>query len=326
LAGRTSGDGEVYVAKGKGGEVGKLNLKDGNVNSIWSHDDGCSGEGEILIVGKGAPVSWVKVKKGEAMPPDAFKAGSNKSDGDMYACRNTSGAVGKLNLSDGKVNNFWYHGDYFSKKEGEVLCVGPVPPAGGGGGGGYAPKAKPKPKAKPSPAPAPAPAPKPADTSHFNGDADCDGVSASDRVKWLVNEKGMKEADAKAAVMEEFPDVFSDTWMPGAMCDGVSAQDRAQWLVDNQGMDMNAARAQIKSEFPKVFGDWWNPDASCGGSPAKDRAQWLVDNKGLTMDAAKQQIRREFPAAFGGGSDGPVINCAFPHTMSIEQTGEGPKL
>lgn len=324
LAGRTKSDGDVYVGKNKNGEVGKLNLNNGTMNNIWTHEGGSTQDGEILVVTNHAPIMWVKVRKGDPLPSDAVLGGNTSGDGDVYPCRSADSDIGKLNLEKGKVCSFWYHGAYFAKTDGEVLCVGPVPESGSTtGGGGYSPALTPS-----APAPAPsAPAAPPAhDPANYNADAMCDGMKAGDRVKWLVQEKGMKDADAVNVVMTEFGSVFSAAWLPDAMCDGVSAQDRAQWLVDNQGLTMCAAKDKVRSEFKAVFADWWKPDAMCDGVAAKERAQWLVDNKSLSMEAAKQQVRNEFPAAFGGGGDGPVIDCKFPHTMSVVQTPEGPKL
>merc|ERR1719343_1592394 len=52
--------------------------------NIWCHGKGAIEEGEILIAS--APVKWVKVKRGDALPPDAFKAGESKNDGAVYVC------------------------------------------------------------------------------------------------------------------------------------------------------------------------------------------------------------------------------------------------
>ena len=38
-------------------------------------------------------------------------------------------------------------------------------------------------------------------------------MKAGDRVKWLVQEKGMKDADAVNVVMTEFGSVFSAAWL-----------------------------------------------------------------------------------------------------------------
>jgi hypothetical protein len=328
LAGRTSNDGDVFVGRNKDGEVGKLNLnKGGPVNNIWCHNGGKSEEGEILIVMDLSRVSWAKASKGGDLPTDAFKAGNTKSDGDIYACRSDEGAVGKMSVSGDKVNNFWYHGDWFSKSKGEILCIDLSEKSSPPEASGYKP---PAPPVAPPPADDKPDDKPPVDVSLYNADADCDGVKAGERVQWLRDNKGMSEDEAKSTVMREFPDAFSDDWMPDVMCDGVRAQDRAKWLVLNEGLSMQAAREKVKKEFPNVFGDWWKPDAMCtdasGTSSAQTRCDWLMANKGLTLEGAKQQVRREFPHMFGADPEGAVIDGKFPHTMSVVQTDKGPKL
>jgi len=334
LAGRTSGDGDIYVGRNGDGEVGKMLIgDDGTMYNLWCHDGGASQEGDVCVVQPGHPINWVKVARYGDLPADSVLCGNTGSDGDVYACRDSEGVVGKLNLADGKVEKIWYQGAWFSKTEGEILCVGAIPEVPEGespeetpaGDGGYVPAEKPA----PVPPPAEPPAPAAVDASLFYGDAQCGGAPASERVAWLVENKEMSEDDAKEALMREFPEVFAaaGAWQGSIMCDGVPAQQRAQWLVDNNGMSMADAREQVKGEFPGAFGgDWWDEDIDCGGARAGDRAQWLCDNKGLNMDAAKQQVRNEFPACFGGADDGDVIDCAFPHSMSVVQTPAGPKL
>jgi putative sterol carrier protein len=139
LAGRTSSDGAVYVARNNDGEVGKLNINsDMKANNIWCHSGNDTTQGEILqVFGKH---EWKQVKKGDELPEDAIQCGQTKSDGVLYACRGEGNlGVGKLNTDSGKpggkAHNFWFHG-HGEQHEGEVLCV-----AGAGnatGSGGYA--------------------------------------------------------------------------------------------------------------------------------------------------------------------------------------------
>eukprot|EP00435_Cladocopium_sp_Y103_P019587 s1116_g4.t1 len=42
----------------------------------------------------------------------------------------------------------------------------------------------------------------------WRGDANCDGAPAQNRAKWLMENKGMNEAEAQGQVMSEFPSVF----------------------------------------------------------------------------------------------------------------------
>jgi len=112
-------------------------------------------------------------------------------------------------------------------------------------------------------------------------------------------------------------------------CDGPTAGERVDWLVNNKGMSHAEAVSCVMKEFPNVFKSWWDPNADCAGVAAGERAQWLVNNKGLSMEDAKNQVRHEFPGVFGGGGGGggkTRVNGKFPHTLSIDQTSDGPKL
>lgn len=42
----------------------------------------------------------------------------------------------------------------------------------------------------------------------WRGKVNCDGAPAQDRAKWLMENKGMNEAEAQGQVMSEFPSVF----------------------------------------------------------------------------------------------------------------------
>merc|ERR1712107_833342 len=120
------------------------------------------------------------------------------------------------NIKDGScINNFWYHGHFFPKGDGDVLEVHDDG----------------RPPAPPAP---PAPTPQPAPPSSWNPEAECDGARAADRMQWLVDNQGLSLEDAQAQVMQEFPFAFHpgfDWWAPDASCDGSSAEERAQWLM-----------------------------------------------------------------------------------------------
>merc|ERR1712151_1217012 len=130
-------------------------------------------------------------------------AGQTSKDGEVYPCRNNSGAVGKLNLEDGKACNFWFHGDWFAKGSGEVLTVGPVP-EGSDAPPAPAPPAPAPPAPTPTPESDPSPAvePVPVDPAHYNQDVLCDGAKASDRVQWLITNQSMAQDQAVKVVME----------------------------------------------------------------------------------------------------------------------------
>jgi hypothetical protein len=115
-------------------------------------------------------------------------------------------------------------------------------------------------------------------------------------------------------------------WEPEAMCGGVPAKNRAQWLIDNKKMSQEAAREQVMGEFSDQFKDVWNAATMCDGISAEDRAKWLMDNKGLLQREAREQVRKEFPAQFGGGHGGHFVESDLPHTLSIVQSPDGPKL
>lgn len=234
-AGSTPSDGDVYVGR-VNGEAGKLNTHGGSMYNIWCHDGGSSDTGDILVVLDGAYFSWTHVSRGDDLPSGAVLAGTTSSDGDNYVCRSRDGEAGKVNVNDGsKVHNFWYHGHFFSKGEGDVLEV----------------HGDERPDAPVRPPPVPVP------QSAWNPDAECDGARAEDRAQWLADNRGMSMEEARAQVMQEFPFAFHpgfDWWRPDASCDGPSAEERAQWLMQNEGFSHTAAKIKVRSEFPSEFG------------------------------------------------------------------------
>lgn len=134
--------------------------------------------------------------------------------------------------------------------------------------------------------------------------ADCDGISAEDRMRWLLQEKGMSAQQAKEQVMSEFPFLFArqvDTrWNPQLFCGEYTAEQRQQWLMKEKGMASHSAKEQVMVEFPQVFAanDRWNPDVDCNGSTADQRVQWLIRETGLTGQQAQWQVMAEFAALF----------------------------
>merc|ERR1712046_55054 len=92
------------------------------------------------------------------------------------------------------------------------------------------------------------------------------------------------------------------------------------------GMKHDEAVSCVMHEFPDVFKPWWKPHADCEGIPAQDRAKWLMENKGLSVEAAREEVRREFPSVFGSQSTGHHVDGRIPHTLSLVQTPDGPKL
>jgi len=126
-AGETETDGEVYVARNKDGEPGKLNL----AGNIWCHHNGEDTKGQVFCVkDEEARLDWVPCKKGDKLPPGAVYAGHTCTDGRVYVARVETGACGKVNVSGGLINNFWVHeggmqmfGPTGRYEEGEVLCI-----------------------------------------------------------------------------------------------------------------------------------------------------------------------------------------------------------
>eukprot|EP00439_Symbiodinium_sp_Y106_P013736 s5176_g1.t5 len=83
----------------------------------------------------------------------------------------------------------------------------------------------------------------------------CDGVLASARMQWLVENRGLNEDAAQARVMSEFPASFGAgrRWNPDESCAGVRAEDRARWLAQNHGMSEVDAQRKVMEEFPQLF-------------------------------------------------------------------------
>jgi len=126
-------------------------------------------------------------------------------------------------------------------------------------------------------------------------------------------------------------------WVLNLHCMKLEDGGEVNLWEDNGGESQGWATAWSQKESTEE--DWWKPDADCDGAKAEERAKWLVDNKGMSMDDAKKQVREEFPSAFGatgkgagkgygpGQGQGPhYVDCKFPHTLSVEETGDGPKL
>merc|ERR1712194_980818 len=143
-AGNTSEDGDVYVGRthgsGKGFEVtlaqaveggtqyevGKINLDNGKVWNLWTHQDGASDKCEVLVTRnpRECRVLWKDYRKGEALPEGFVYGGKTETDGHLVVACNSHCVPGKLNLStgelDGVLNNLWVHGSG-CHGEGQVL-------------------------------------------------------------------------------------------------------------------------------------------------------------------------------------------------------------
>lgn len=84
--------------------------------------------------------------------------------------------------------------------------------------------------------------------------ADCDGTTAQERAKWLVDNEGLTMSQARMRVKQEFPHAFGKReWDPNVLCEGTPAVERVNWLVENNGMTKEKAKSQVMDEFPSAF-------------------------------------------------------------------------
>ena len=95
--------------------------------------------------------------------------------------------------------------------------------------------------------------------------ADPGGGTCGGRIKWLMGNRGMTEAEARLYVSTEFPAVCMCRAPPDAdrqrpMCDidytadpgGGTCGSRIEWLMGNRGMTEAEARLFVSTEFPMV--------------------------------------------------------------------------
>tara|TARA_Y100000385_G_scaffold275427_1_gene319809 strand:+ start:148 stop:1140 length:993 start_codon:yes stop_codon:yes gene_type:complete len=66
-------------------------------------------------------INWVPMKRGDSLPANAVYAGITKADGEVYISK-IDNSPGKVNLVDGKINNFWSQ-NYPARTKSEVLVV-----------------------------------------------------------------------------------------------------------------------------------------------------------------------------------------------------------
>jgi len=149
-AGNTKKDGDVYVGRTHGSgigfevsvtqameggtnyEVGKINLDNGAVWNLWTHQGGSSDKCEVLVTRnpKECRVLWKDFRKGEALPEGFVYGGKTEKDGHLVVARDSDGVPGKLNLSNGKLDgvlhNLWVQGSG-CHGEGQVMQIKPNP-------------------------------------------------------------------------------------------------------------------------------------------------------------------------------------------------------
>jgi len=63
---------------------------------------------------------WIPIKKGEDLPDNAVYTGQTESDGKVYVAK-FDNSPGKVNITNGKINNFWSQAYLKSRQEGEIL-------------------------------------------------------------------------------------------------------------------------------------------------------------------------------------------------------------
>lgn len=63
---------------------------------------------------------WIPLKNGDNIPENAVYCGQTSDDGKVYVAK-FDNSPGKVNLKDGKINNFWSQSYSYPRTEGEVL-------------------------------------------------------------------------------------------------------------------------------------------------------------------------------------------------------------
>ena len=184
-------------------------------------------------------------------------------------------------------------------------------------------------------------------------DADADGFSCQNRIKFLIGSMGFSEQDAcNQIALTEFPTQCGpcgSTGSPSIDCgtpgtctddvlltdaDGFLCGDRISFLITSSGLDELAACSQIATEFPAECAGC-NPISSpvdcgvpeictesvlgtdAGGFPCGDRISFLITSSGLGELAACSQVATEFPAECSGCN--PIsspVDCGVPETCT----------
>mmetsp|Transcript_36437 Transcript_36437/g.96935 ORF Transcript_36437/g.96935 Transcript_36437/m.96935 type:complete len:764 (-) Transcript_36437:19-2310(-) len=103
-AGSTKTDAENYVARNQQGEAGKLTIADGHgprrAWGIWTHTDGRTEDGDVLVLAPGFTSQWVKFSRAAVLPDGAVFVGSAEKSGNTYVGRNKQGEAGKVTLEN----------------------------------------------------------------------------------------------------------------------------------------------------------------------------------------------------------------------------------
>jgi len=78
-------------------------------------------------------------------------------------------------------------------------------------------------------------------------------ASCTDRVDWLMENRGKSKSQAKQQVADEFPDKCDCDCMNNMACSGSSCytcRQRVEWLEANEGMTQDEAEQKVEQEFP----------------------------------------------------------------------------
>lgn len=110
VAGSTKSDGIVWVGRFNG-EAGKINssdgTKDGKMHNFWGNSSGQQKAVSILRCPE-VNCEWLRMERGQPIPPGAVQAGQTDKDGMVYVGR-FDGEAGKINIQNGTMYNFWGH-------------------------------------------------------------------------------------------------------------------------------------------------------------------------------------------------------------------------
>lgn len=137
--GRHEHGGDLYVARNKQGEPGKMTLTrepgPRTMNKIWCHQHDKEGAGDILVLRQGCAAVWQQIRKGDMVPQSAVHCKEQNKDGrDVYVARNKQGEAGKLTIS-GKLGDSFCNLQMMNicchaagtVEEGEVLTICEMP-------------------------------------------------------------------------------------------------------------------------------------------------------------------------------------------------------
>lgn len=134
----------------------------------------------------------------------------------------------------------------------------------------------------------------------WDGEVFCNGYSADDRAKWLVDNCGLSLGKARLRVMYEFPSLFRYRQEP-------SSEQACGGNRDPEAHVAKAMQRSLHSSSLSTILEDWDAEEFCDGHCASDRAKWVVENCGLSVDDARLRIMHEFPLQFGHHKSTPSM-------------------